>query len=135
MQLISQHLSISLNLLRLFFRGRELKKLRTLNDCDILNNSTLYLVVNSSSQTDTISLYGNLPCPDSLNQLIGQARRSITAGLIPKLALEGLGSAYFIRNTQKQNLAVFKPEDEEPFTPNNRRFACLSCPFERWAVI
>ena len=45
----------------------------------------------------------------------------IKKGVRPKLALEGCGGTYFVRSVSQHKIAVFKPEDEEPFAPNNPR--------------
>eukprot|EP01103_Thecamoeba_quadrilineata_P021433 TRINITY_DN9859_c0_g1_i1.p1 TRINITY_DN9859_c0_g1~~TRINITY_DN9859_c0_g1_i1.p1 ORF type:complete len:421 (-),score=93.66 TRINITY_DN9859_c0_g1_i1:66-1328(-) len=37
----------------------------------------------------------------------------------PELIEEGEGGSYFIRNSQGQKLAVFKPVDEDPYSPRN----------------
>ena len=34
---------------------------------------------------------------------------------------DGTSGAYRMRNTDKENIAIFKPIDEEPFAPNNPR--------------
>ena len=41
--------------------------------------------------------------------------------LIPKLTDDGTSGAYRFRNEEKENIAIFKPIDEEPFAPNNPR--------------
>jgi phosphatidylinositol 4-kinase type 2 len=48
-------------------------------------------------------------------------KRGLELGLAPSLSLEGTGGTYFLTDTRKRKLAAFKPQDEEPFAPNNPR--------------
>lgn len=50
-----------------------------------------------------------------------QARRGLDRGFKPELTLEGTGGTYFLQDAARQKVAVFKPQDEEPFAPNNPR--------------
>ncbi|CAN0348606.1 unnamed protein product, partial [Discosporangium mesarthrocarpum] len=52
-----------------------------------------------------------------------QIRRGLDRGFKPELALDGTGGTYFLRDAARQRAAVFKPQDEEPFAPNNPRSA------------
>lgn len=52
---------------------------------------------------------------------IDQARRGLDRGFKPELTLEGTGGTYFLHDATRQKVAVFKPQDEEPFAPNNPR--------------
>ncbi len=45
--------------------------------------------------------------------------KGMARGLAPKLCDEGEGGSYVIRGFHGRNIAVFKPEDEEPFAPCN----------------
>jgi len=51
----------------------------------------------------------------------------------PVLCLEGVGGTYFLLNTKGEKVAVFKPQDEEPYNLNNpkgfrpRRGSFASC--------
>ena len=53
-----------------------------------------------------------------------QARRGLAQGHVPRLAQDGCGGSYFIPDEQGQNVAVFKPSDEEPHAANNPRERC-----------
>lgn len=48
-----------------------------------------------------------------------RARAGLAAGQTPKLAAAGTGGSYFIADSEGNNVAVFKPEDEEPLARNN----------------
>lgn len=40
-------------------------------------------------------------------------------GFIPKAIETGLSGSYFLRGSDKEDLCIFKPFDEEPYAPNN----------------
>lgn len=48
-----------------------------------------------------------------------KAKDALAQGVRPKLTSVGTGGSYFISALEGMNLAVFKPEDEEPQAPNN----------------
>ena len=50
-----------------------------------------------------------------------QTRGALKARIRPTLALDGTGGSYFIANSDRKKVAVFKPADEEQFAPNNPR--------------
>lgn len=59
--------------------------------------------------------------PRRLAKKIRLAQRGFAVGLAARLAMEGTGGTYFLRNPKKQPILVFKPADEEAFAPNNPR--------------
>eukprot|EP00752_Nemacystus_decipiens_P002871 g2672.t1 len=113
---------------RLFFRGSELRNPHTLQDCGIYRDGqTVYLA--SSPQDEMGKPYSLEPflgaggLPRSLSRVLGQAKRGLDRGFKPELTLEGTGGTYFLQDAARQKVAVFKPQDEEPFAPNNPRDA------------
>jgi len=61
--------------------------------------------------------YANGKCP--LNtQLISEATSGLSV-YSPSLCDEGTGGTYFLKNKNNKNIAVFKPKDEDPLSPNN----------------
>ncbi|VDN07936.1 unnamed protein product [Thelazia callipaeda] len=69
---------------------------------------------------------------DDFNQNLKQAIQAIKAGVQP-LRIRA-GRSYFVRDINQQNIAVFKPKDEEPFAPQNpkwpkyfQRMLCFCC--------
>eukprot|EP00210_Caulerpa_lentillifera_P004603 g4389.t1 len=48
-----------------------------------------------------------------------KAKDALAHGVRPKLSSVGTGGSYFIPALEGKNLAVFKPQDEEPLAPNN----------------
>ncbi|OEL14092.1 Phosphatidylinositol 4-kinase gamma 7 [Dichanthelium oligosanthes] len=52
-------------------------------------------------------------------QLVKDVARAIRKGVDPVPVNSGLGGAYYFRNSKGENAAIVKPNDEEPFAPNN----------------
>lgn len=61
-----------------------------------------------------------------LSSCCPQARRGLDRGFKPELTLEGTGGTYFLQDAARQKVAVFKPQDEEPFAPNNPRWGSVN---------
>ena len=68
-----------------------------------------------------IDTYGSLKVTSDMKELLEQIRQGFNAKLIPKLTDDGTSGAYRMRNGNKENIAILKPIDEEPFAPNNPR--------------
>lgn len=63
-----------------------------------------------------------LVCPTRCiraKQLVKDVARAIRNGVDPILVNSGLGGAYYFKNSKGENAAIVKPNDEEPFAPNN----------------
>ena len=124
---LSDQLGVPATRQRLFFAGQELKNTHTLNDCSISDGARLFLSSSSpstsaaSAASPLIAVYGDIPCPPPMRDTIASVRAGLVSGLAPRLAMEGTGGTYFLRSPNKQNIAVFKAEDEEPFAPANPR--------------
>ena len=124
---LSDSLGIPATRQRLFFAGQELKNTHTVNDCSISDDAEIFLSSSSSSANSTspnsplVAVYGDIPCPPPMRDTIAAVRAGLMSGLAPRLAMEGTGGTYFLRSPNKQNIAVFKAEDEEPFAPANPR--------------
>jgi hypothetical protein len=67
----------------------------------------------------SLEIYGTFPCSPSLQKIIEDSFIAFTRGLKPKMKEEGTSGVYQIRNVNKDTIAIFKPIDEEPNTPNN----------------
>jgi hypothetical protein len=76
-------------------------------------------------------------CPDALVDILDQARDGLACGLSPELTPSGLGGTYFLKNSAKQIVGVFKPEDEEAGGPNNPKgnSGCMGKPSVRNGVL
>jgi hypothetical protein len=59
--------------------------------------------------------------PKKIRQLIMSVESGLKAGRKPKLSEEGTSGTYFLEDHEKKKIAIFKPYDEEPFTPSNPR--------------
>jgi phosphatidylinositol 4-kinase type 2 len=139
---IQQLIHVQSSAQRLYFgplltSGKELPNHRSLFDAGIdRSGETLLLDIKDGSTSSDgspsiLSLrYANDVCisssmydatPKALRALVQQARRGLAIGLKPDLALEGSGGTYFLHDSRKQKIAVFKPGDEEPYADNNPR--------------
>jgi hypothetical protein len=68
-----------------------------------------------------IDVYGSVHCPRVMVQLLEDIRTAFNKKLVPKLTDEGTSGAYWLRDVHKNNVAIFKPIDEEYCAPNNPR--------------
>jgi len=59
--------------------------------------------------------------PRPLRSLVQEARRALSLNLKPEFILDGSGGTYFLHNSRKAKIAVFKASDEEPYAENNPR--------------
>jgi hypothetical protein len=62
--------------------------------------------------------------PTQTNQAevsIASVIATVDAGILPDLAPAGTGGSYFLRDTNRSIVAIFKPADEEPNMRNNPR--------------
>ncbi|KAL3700108.1 hypothetical protein R1sor_018130 [Riccia sorocarpa] len=55
----------------------------------------------------------------NLKSLLKEMVKAIEGGVQPEMAKGGLGGAYYFRNRKGERVAIVKPNDEEPFAPNN----------------
>uniref|UniRef100_A0A7N0R865 1-phosphatidylinositol 4-kinase n=1 Tax=Kalanchoe fedtschenkoi TaxID=63787 RepID=A0A7N0R865_KALFE len=53
------------------------------------------------------------------NEIVKDIVEAIKNGVAPVPVHNGLGGAYYFRNSDGENVAIVKPTDEEPFAPNN----------------
>lgn len=140
---LSQLMGVPVPSIRLYFgplltSGRELPNHRTLHDAGIYHSGeSLLLDIKSSSESSfssgsifssqrpsndiciSSSMYDS--APKHLRSLVTQARRGLSLGLKPDLILEGSGGTYFLHDSRKTKVGVFKPADEEPYAENNPR--------------
>lgn len=105
----------------------------------VLNDAPLLLtrnLIQRSSSTPCLSPTGKdlqhnrdrsglieiLGCPSSCSvakQLVKSVVKAIKSGMDPIPIHNGLGGAYYFRNSKGESVAIVKPTDEEPFAPNN----------------
>ncbi|CAN6207945.1 unnamed protein product [Urochloa humidicola] len=110
------------------------------NDLSTIRNDSPLLLTKTfmhrSSSTPCMSPTGNdlqqqrergcpielLVCPSHCSRtrpLVKDVARAIRKGVDPVPVNSGLGGAYYFRNSRGENAAIVKPNDEEPFAPNN----------------
>ena len=65
--------------------------------------------------------HGTQHWPAALQAAVRSADAGFRAGVRPHLADDGEGSTYFLYDEERNPVACFKPQDEEPFTPHNRK--------------
>ena len=132
---IQRLIQIPPNAQRLYYGPlQELRNHRSLHDAGIHKSGAVLLLdikrgLDSSSM-DSLRASGSDVCisssmlsstPRSLRQLVQLARRGVAVGIKPELVMDGSGGTYFLHDSQKVRVAVFKPADEEPYADNNPR--------------
>ncbi|KAI6172979.1 Phosphatidylinositol 4-kinase type 2 [Aphelenchoides besseyi] len=74
----------------------------------------------------------DFPHDAEFNANLSEAREAIRRGVYPELIAAGSSGSYFVRDSNYEFLAVFKPNDEEPFRSNNPKwpkfFQRILCP-------
>jgi Phosphatidylinositol 3- and 4-kinase/Ubiquitin family len=140
--ILSKKLKVKASSIRLYFgplltSGKELQNKRTLHDAGIYNpGETLLYDIKTTSDALMSPYYLLHPrncidicisssmiesTPKHLRNMVSEARTGFSLGLKPDLVLEGSGGTYFLRDSVKNKIAVFKPADEEPYAENNPR--------------
>jgi len=111
---------------RLFCRGHELSYRRTVDASHLQSNDMVHVSTQARvrSGAHKLEVLCGSSCPDALVDIIDQARDGLASGLSPELTPSGLGGTYFLKNSAKQVVGVFKPEDEEAGGPNNPKGNC-----------
>ena len=139
---ISKMTHVPVSAQRLYFgpllsSGKELPNKRTLHDAGIYRSGETLLLdicskasVGGYASMSSLRFNANDVCistsmvnatPKPLRQTIQYARRAFALGIKPDLVMDGSGGSYFIHDTNKNKIAVFKPADEEPYAENNPR--------------
>ena len=107
--------------IRVFFKNEELMNGLTMMDYGIpfKKHPEIFYEIFSYQKDFSLEIYGTFPCSSSLKRIIEDSIIGFTKGLKPKLLEDGTSGVYQIRNSDKETIAIFKPIDEEPNTPNN----------------
>lgn len=104
----------------LLYNGKVLSCSKPLLQYGIDKGSVLELAPFEPSPTMTPSTSPMLSSPEhELFEGWQKARAGLAKGFAPRLATAGTGGSYFICDEEGTNVAVFKPEDEEPLAINN----------------
>ncbi len=141
-KMIQQKIHVPLQSQHLYFgplltSGKPLPNHRTLHDAGIYRSGeTILLDVKPGSSSISSSLSSYSPefksdidisssvinlAPRPLRSLVHEARRALALNLKPAFILDGSGGTYFLHNSRKAKISVFKPADEEPYAENNPR--------------
>lgn len=141
-KIIQQKIHIPIQSQHLYFgplltSGKALPNHRTLHDAGIYRSGETLLLdvkVGSSALSSSLSSFSTQyksdidisssminSTPRLLRSLVQEARRALALNLKPAFILDGSGGTYFLHNTRKAKIAVFKPADEEPYAENNPR--------------
>lgn len=59
--------------------------------------------------------------PQTVVDMLGDVKTGFLNDIRPKLAEHGTSGTYLLYNNLHKTVAIFKPFDEEPYTPNNPR--------------
>jgi Phosphatidylinositol 3- and 4-kinase len=124
---ISCKIQVSPQLLRLYYVPLiVLPNHRTLSDAGIYRHGETILLdilqENHVTETDLrVATYMCESTPKMLMDIIQHCRTGLFMGYKPELVLDGSGGTYFLHNSCKAKIAVFKPSDEEPYAENNPR--------------
>lgn len=140
---IQQLTQVPVGAQRLYFgplltSGKELPNYRTLHDAGIYKSGEVLLLdirpnipyqlpgdslaplrLRSNDICISASLLDYTPKP--LRSTIQNARRAFALGIKPDLVMDGSGGSYYIHDSKKNKIGVFKPADEEPYAENNPR--------------
>jgi len=123
-ELIHKEFGIPISKQRLFVNTQELTK----NNEPIATYAThkkcvihLRPPVTLENNVALIRCYDSLPKKSELTGLTSQIQMGFNLRLNPKLTLNGTSGTYTLQAKNRKTIAIFKPYDEEPFTPNNPR--------------
>jgi len=78
-----------------------------------------YRMVEEHDPSKVLEIVGDEALASALKALVSEAVTAIGNGLSPESVEGGLGGAYYFKSCSKVPIAIVKPQDEEPFAPNN----------------
>lgn len=111
--------------MRLFYKNLELTKGgRRLLDYNVKHRDTF--VVRMTPQLEdslgVVNPYRILePMPEDIREMLENVKNGFLKGVKPHLTENGTSGTYLLENSVRKVVAIFKPYDEEPFTPSNPR--------------
>lgn len=121
---IARLFAVPVNQQRLFHGHIEMANSRLLDEYYIFDqdHNNKEILVEFKAQNDShIRICPGSSVSISLVELVTELNHGLALGLAPSLTMEGTGGTYFLRNAHRKIRAVFKPLNEEPFTPFNPR--------------
>ena len=111
---------------RIFAKNCELENNKSLESYGILHKSkNKILLIQKKSlagENTAIEPYGDVSSDAMSSKITGvikEIKKGMDFGLAPQLVFDGTSGTYFMRDQDKNTVAVFKPIDEEAFAPNN----------------
>lgn len=112
--------------IRLFKFGKALLDYLPIFDYDLMDGDVLYASENHRVYDSSLLSHGVvLPLPEFMEpcflRLVKECNDGFRNGYVPQLSNSGSGGTYLLKNGFNLTVAVYKPEDEEPFAPNNPR--------------
>lgn len=75
------------------------------------------------------------------SRIVREAERAIDSGILPQMIYQGSSGSYFVKDTERNTIAVFKPKNEEPYGQLNPKWTkwmhkiCCPCCFGRSCLI
>lgn len=123
---LSNDLKIKPEFIRLFHKNTEMINKLSILDYQLIDKKDCIIKFRIAdnlkfSSIGYIQIYGGFPSDKKINRLIEEINYGFLQGLIPSPSPEGTSGTYFLKNNEKNIVAVFKPIDEEAFSPNNRK--------------
>lgn len=118
----SDGLEVAVDKQILFYHGKELSSEATLADCKFASDEVTVLdLQDTSKDTNALSVYGRTSTAPSTQELVVACNEGFKLELAPRLSDEGTGATYFLHNEHGEQIACFKPGDEEQNAVNNPR--------------
>jgi len=122
-QKIANVYGVSYKNVKLFFSNLELLDELSMLEYKIVDkkNPEINYQIQNKINDCNIRVYGTFPCSLNLQNIIEEINNGFIIGLKPKFLEDGTSGTYMMRNVNKDNIALFKPFDEEAYAPNNQK--------------
>ncbi|KAK9173881.1 Phosphatidylinositol 3- and 4-kinase family protein [Cryptosporidium meleagridis] len=105
--------------IQLFYRGVEIPNNRFMHTFEKQRHPLHYSLRMNKSDFGIRST--GLKWSSKIQKLVVEVKLAMQRNVHPKLTLDGTGATYRMYNAKGQVVAMFKPLDEEAFSPNNPR--------------
>lgn len=121
---LSNKLKIKSSYIRLFLNNVEMINTLTTLDYQLFTgkNCEIFYRIKKNYKYNKgyVEVYGNFYC-DEIQPIIEKINQGFNMGLNPIQIEHGTSGVYMLRDSNKEIISVFKPIDEEAFTPNNQK--------------
>lgn len=81
----------------------------------------LYWAIKDPNPNASIRVIDNKSYPPFFENILNDIKLAFKKNIAPKLTMDGTGGTYLLFNSKKKVCSVFKPADEEAFSPFNPR--------------